>query len=263
MIRNQKKALTIMDKRRGWPIIDIHNHILPGLDDGPSTIHESIQLLKNARNQGITTVVASPHHLTSHYENSKEVILLKKRLLEEALKKENIDITIRATQEIRLSEDILTDIENDRLLPLTDINGEKHILLELPFQVIPMYLFHMLTILHDKNYKIILVHPERYEFLRKDHTLFQKICDFGVNLQINAGSLFGKHGRSAKKFAWKLLNEDAVTFIASDAHNLKNRPFFLEKAYKKIGKRIGMNTVTTLKKNAVIFDFNYSGQVLY
>ncbi|GAE95228.1 manganese-dependent protein-tyrosine phosphatase [Gracilibacillus boraciitolerans JCM 21714] len=140
-------------------MIDIHCHILPGMDDGPKHIEESVEMAENAVSQGINTIIATPHHLNGSYDNYKPDIITAVAQLNDRLQADNIPLTILPGQETRINGEFVTDLENNQLLPLNETSS--YLLVELPANHVPRYTKQLLFDLQLQNIKPIIVHPER------------------------------------------------------------------------------------------------------
>nr|WP_295974878.1 CpsB/CapC family capsule biosynthesis tyrosine phosphatase [uncultured Bacillus sp.] len=237
-------------------MIDIHCHILPGMDDGAQTIEESIQMAKEAVRQGIRTIVATPHY-NSRYANERPVIMTKVAELNDVLSTEQIPLTILPGQEIRLYGEMLKDLEAGKLIALAD---SSYLFVELPSGHVPHFTERLLYDIQMKGLVPIIVHPERNQEIIQNPDLLYHFVSNGALTQITAGSLCGQFGKNIKKFTQQLIEADLTHFIASDAHNVTTRPFKSEEAFAAVEKKFGMETVFYLKENAVLLT---SGKTVY
>ncbi|MGD6831753.1 tyrosine-protein phosphatase [Sutcliffiella halmapala] len=229
-------------------MIDIHCHILPSVDDGAKHMTESIEMARAAVQQGITTIVATPHHNDGKYMNKKEEILEKVEELNSRLKKEAIDLTILPGQECRISGEIIEHYENGEVLTLN--NTSKYIFIELPSSQVPLYTEKLVYDLQMKGLIPIIVHPERNAELIETPDKLYQLVKKGACTQVTAASVAGKFGKKIKKFSLDLIEANLVHFIASDAHNIKNRTFVMKEAYDVIGKEFGHDVMYMLMENA-------------
>src|SRR5699024_1965189 len=153
--------------RKGvFKVIDIHSHILPGVDDGAKTEEDSIAMAEAAVQQGIHTITATPHHLNGVFENVKPSIETSVAILQELFVQEGIPLTVLPGQEIRLNGNMIEDAETGELLT---VNHSKYIFVEFPTQDVPRYASNMMYNLQMAGYKPIIVHPERNEELLENH----------------------------------------------------------------------------------------------
>lgn len=228
-------------------MIDIHSHILPNLDDGASSYEEALLIAKAAVNEGITTIIATPHHQNGTYINSKNKIIEKVDELNLLLNKENIPLTILPGQETRIHGDLLNELEEDVILPL---NHSNYVFIELPSGHVPRYTEKMLFDIQMKGLTPIIVHPERNSEIVENPDLLYKLVSKGALTQITAISLTGHFGKNIKKFTLQLIESQLTHFIASDVHSLKNRPFRLNDGYGVLNREFGLDATYFYKENS-------------
>ncbi|WP_409253098.1 tyrosine-protein phosphatase [Bacillus sp. SCS-153A] len=230
-------------------IVDIHNHILPELDDGPADMHQALNMAKAAAASGITSIIATPHHQSEKYVCSPSEIIDKVDKLNTLLKEKNVKLDILPGMEIHLYPDICTDLTKapPSALPLAN---KKYILIELPYSYFPRYTESLLYELQIAGYIPILAHPERNSVIRKQPNLLYQLIKRGILVQVTAGSITGSFGRKTQSLVDKLLKHHFVHFIASDAHNTTSRPFKLTSAYEYIDKTYTASYTDYFKKNA-------------
>lgn len=230
-----------------YTVIDIHSHILPGIDDGAKTEEESLAMALDAVAQGITTVIATPHHKNGKYENKHENIKLHVSILNELLEKANIPLTLLPGQETRLNGDMLVDIRNNELLTLNDT---KYLFVEFPYGQVASYSSQVLFELQIAGYIPIIVHPERNaELIQHPNKLFEFVKQ-GALTQVTAGSVVGNFGRKIQKFSHQLIEANLTHFIASDAHNTGSRCFLLEDALMEVRKKFGTDCFYMFLENS-------------
>ncbi|QFF99875.1 hypothetical protein PB01_14155 [Psychrobacillus glaciei] len=228
-------------------LVDIHNHILPGLDDGAQSMEEAILLAANAVANGVTHIIATPHHLNGKYMNSSIVVKEAVASIFRELSNKNIPVKILPGQEIHLTPNILEDLDNNLL---TLANSGKYILIELPYNHIPAQTLESFYQIQLKGYIPIIAHPERNSELRRNKQLLYEFVNKGALIQITASSLIGANGRSLKMYTKKLIKHNLVHFISSDAHHYVKRPFLLKKAYQYVEKKFSESHVTYFSENA-------------
>jgi protein-tyrosine phosphatase len=211
--------------------IDIHCHVLPGLDEGPSTQEESVKMLQLAYEDGVTGIVATPHIMNGLYKNTKETI---DNAISELRRLAN-HVRIYIGAEIRIDRDLAARVVNNEL-PL--INNKKFILLELPTYVIPpiAQLENIVKSLKMHRITPIFAHPERNIPILKDLSVMEKLIRCGAFFQVTAMSLRDPGLRSP---VLKMINKGYVHAVASDAHDARKRPPILSVAYEIISKKIG------------------------
>jgi protein-tyrosine phosphatase len=225
------------DRFAGEKYADIHCHCLPGLDDGPATMSESIALCRALVNEDITTVVATPHQLGrfSEYNEAAQVREAVSALNEE-LKANNIVLAVMPGADVRVDERICKLLEEDRVLTLAD--GGKYILLELPHEVF-IDIEPLLDELASVGIQAIISHPERHSGLAKEAYVLAKWLEYPAHLQVTAGSLLGWFGSAAEKFGWGLLSSGLACLVATDCHDLDGRRPCMKTAFESINNRLG------------------------
>ncbi|WP_232696490.1 tyrosine-protein phosphatase [Brevibacillus daliensis] len=228
-------------------MIDIHVHILPGVDDGPRSQEEMILMAKQAVHNGITTVVATPHHRNGLYENPPETILQSLCETNTILQQQEIPLTILPGMEIRLYSDLINDLQKNQLIAFNQQN--RHILVELPHDHVPIYMERFIFELRLVGYVPIIAHPERNIHIRTNPNLLYRFIEMGAMAQMTAASLTGDMGKNVQKSAWDMINHQLIQFIASDAHNVGKRGFILREAYEVIEHRLGREYVQHYKES--------------
>ncbi|WP_285765482.1 CpsB/CapC family capsule biosynthesis tyrosine phosphatase [Peribacillus sp. SI8-4] len=229
-------------------MIDIHCHILPGVDDGSTEVDASISMAKKAVESGITHVYATPHHLNEKYVNVKRDIIARVVKLSESFQQADIPLTIHLGQEVRIHRDLLTSLEKEEILTLDDKG--RHMLLELPSGRVPTYTQDMIYELLLQGITPIIVHPERNkELLENPKRLFELVQE-GALTQITSGSMIGNFGKRIQSFSKKIIDHNLAHFLATDAHNIGSRGFTLHEAYDTITKMYGIERTFYFKENA-------------
>jgi len=197
-------------------MVDMHSHVLPGIDDGAQTPQESIALIRAMIDMGIKKVIATPHIMADYYKNTPESINNALTILKAELEKEGIAIPVEAAAEHYFDETFEARIEQDNLM----IIGKNYVLFEFSFISLPPNHIAVLQKIRDKGYKPILAHPERYAYLSLDQ--LKMLHDWGCDFQLNTISLTGYYGAGVKKQAELLVDSQLIDFISSDMHNLKH-----------------------------------------
>ncbi len=201
--------------------IDMHTHILPGIDDGSSSFEESVALARCYVNVGIKKVVATPHFIPgTAWATPVDKILEIVNVLQNSLNREGIDLEILPGMEIAFHKKLEDRIEQGHVLPLGD---SRHYLIEPSFNGEQDLLLEALSALLEGGNKIILAHPERIYGLQGKIENIRLLVDRGLLIQLNAGSMLGYFGRSTKEFAQGLWEQDCFHFIASDTHDMNKR----------------------------------------
>lgn len=228
-------------------MIDIHSHILPGLDDGAKTIEDSLDMAREAVKEGIHTIIATPHHKNSCYENPREVVLQKVGELNETLNENKIELIILPGQETALHGDILENVQLGNILTL---NQTQYIFIELPAGHVPRYTHQVLFEMQNRGMIPIIVHPERNRGIMEQPEILYQLIKRGALAQLTASSICGVFGKNIKKFSHRLVEANLVHFIASDAHNTIHRTFHMADAFDVIHSRYGEDIVYLFKENA-------------
>jgi protein-tyrosine phosphatase len=228
-------------------MIDIHSHILPSVDDGAQTIDDAIVMAKAAVAEGITTIIATPHHRNGTFENPKETIIERVSALNEALQQNQISLTVLPGQEIRIHGEWLDHYHQGELLPLANTN---YVLIELPSNHVPRYTEQLLFDIQMQGMIPVIAHPERNAELIEHPDLLYQFVKKGALTQLTASSVAGHFGKKIKQFSLQMIEANLAHFIASDAHNTTNRTFHMREAYKTLAKEFGSQAVYIFQENA-------------
>lgn len=227
-------------------MIDIHNHLLYGIDDGSKSIEESIDVLRDLESVGYTDIILTPHYIRdSKYNHSANDNYKLLKELKNRIKENDININLYLGNEIFIDEGIFELLIDGEIYSL---NGSKNLLIELPMNgEFPGYL-EIFSDLIDKGCNIILAHPERYLSFQKDYNKVIELKQMGVMFQSNLGSLNGKYGKESKKLIKKLLKDKKVTFLATDIHHKKHDLNDFKKAKKHALKYVSEKEFNALVK---------------
>ena len=212
-------------------MIDLHSHILFETDDGSKSLEESVIMAKEAYDAGFTTICCTPHYLEPQYKKTKEENTKTLERLKEELEKHNIPMELFLGNEIYIVNNIEELVENNIT---SRMGNSEYILFELP-------LFQKLTnavdIIRNLPYtKLILAHPERYEYVQKDISYLDDFIEMGVLLQGNYESILGKYGRTAQKTLKKLLKQKKIDFLSTDTHKKSSTYTKMEEIQRKLRK---------------------------
>ena len=218
-------------------MIDLHCHILPGVDDGANTMEESVEMARLAVKEGITHILATPHHMNRHWFNEKQDVIKLVTQLQTELDRQGIDLTLFPGQEVRLYGEIVQDIKEDKIL-FTD-EQQQYLLIEFPTETIPSYAERLFYDLQSSGRTPIIVHPERNHEILKNPNRLKDFIDKGALAQLTAASYTGGFGKKIEKVSRQLIEANLVHFIASDAHNVTNRAFHMKEAYDLLLKDYG------------------------
>lgn len=217
----------------GQGFVDIHSHILPGIDDGAANLDEAVAMMEAARQSGTAVLVASPHASPAYsYDRERTETLLD-------------ELRARAPSGLRLIRGCdfhltFTNVERALISP-TDfaINGRCWLLMELSELTVFANTGALWRRLEEAGLRIILTHPERNALLRQRFDVIEQWAAEGRCMQITAGSLLGEFGRAAQRFAIRMLDAGLAHFVASDAHDIRRRPPRLDLAYRWLAERYG------------------------
>ncbi len=224
-------------------MIDIHAHILPGLDDGPRTMDESLRMCELYVAQGVTTVVATPHMCDPRFDVSPQAVRNSARELSEACCQRGLSLDVLPGGDIRLQPELLQVLDAGELLTINDTG--KYLLLELPPQVVPR-IEGLVFELAVRGVTPILSHPERnLEFCRKPYRLVD-LVERGCLVQVTAGSLFGQFGPVAKQMVKRILEAGLVHVVAGDAHSSRGRRPELRRAAELLMSLVGEDVTSNL-----------------
>lgn len=213
-----KNRILLKDQLRGFT--DIHNHILPGIDDGAANVEESIVLIKEFGKLGVTEFIATPHIMNDYYPNTPESIAKALHELQEALAKGGLDnVKIRFAAEYMLDHSFMELMAKEKLLTLK----KNLVLVEMSYFQPPINLKEILFNLQTKGYKPILAHPERYAFLHsKNLDQYIDLKNRGCYFQLNILSLIGHYGKNMQETAFKLLDANMIDYIGTDTHQKRH-----------------------------------------
>ncbi len=209
-------------------MIDLHSHLLPGIDDGPETLDSALDLARHAAAAGIRVSVVTPHMHAGRYENRAANIRLAAQQFQAELDVNGIALRIRAAAEVRLDHDILTWVSEAQVPFLGTWRGERVMLLELPHSHVPVGADKLVEWLLKQGIRPMIAHPERNKDIMRSIDKLLPFVRLGCLLQVTAGAVAGNFGEVVRIRAVDLLGKGWVTVLASDAHNLEARPPELE-----------------------------------
>jgi len=220
-------------------MIDLHNHLLPGIDDGSPDLETSLALARLAVQDGITHMVCTPHIHPGRYDNTPKTIQTAQARFVEGLAAANIPLTVSAAAEVRFGVEVITDIQQEAIPFLGDWEGTKVLLLEFPHEGIPFGAENLISWLLQQNITPMLAHPERNKGIMRTPSRLKPYIELGCLLQVTASSVTGFFGPVAKNISQDLIEQGLVTILASDAHNLRHRPPILSEGLRQAARIIG------------------------
>lgn len=229
-------------------MIDIHSHILPGIDDGAGNEQISMAMARQAVSEGITQIVATPHHRNRSWDNPKPSVLKRVKALNQLFETEQIALTVLPGQEPRIFGE-MADTEADQELVTINNNG-KYLLVEFPTPHVPRYAQQLFYDLQVKGVTPVIVHPERNQEIFDHPAILYEFINNGVLSQVTAASLIGQNGKKTQKKTQQFIENNLTHFVASDAHNVTTRPFYMQKAFLVLKKEFGRELANQFKENA-------------
>ena len=229
-------------------MIDIHAHILPGIDDGAEDTQEAIEMAKLAVSSGITAIVATPHvnlpgvydnYYNKNYEESFQ-------WLKKSFQRAEIPLQLYSGMEVFVTSDVPQLIKEGKLLT---INGGRYMLVEFAFDEEPAYVKRMLKEIAELRVIPVVAHAERYEFLQDNPRIAMQWKELGYVVQANKGSFVGRFGRRTREVAYQLLDKNLISVIASDCHGSYQRTPFMLEVYETLMKDYSKKQLETLFKD--------------
>lgn len=205
---------------------DMHAHLLPAIDDGSTSIENSLELITGLQELGFTQLLATPHVMYDFYKNPTEKILSKLDEVRNALDKNNINIKIDASAEYYFDEELKDRLSKNDII---SFGKENYLLFEFSYFNEHQGVFETLSEMFEKGYTPLLAHPERYPYFVEDLEKFDQLKEMGVKFQLNLLSLVGNYGDSAIHGANYLIDKGFIDFMGSDIHRTTHLPK-LEKA---------------------------------
>lgn len=222
-------------------MIDIHSHIVFGVDDGPSTKEESLALLRKAFSQGVRVIVSTSHRRKNMFETPEEIIMTNFKEVKKLVQKELPDLTILYGAEIYYSQDALEKLESKEIPTLNDT---QYALIEFSTRTPYWEIRNALSKILLLGVTPVIAHIERYDELENNKKRVKELIDMGCYTQINSSTvlkprLFGDKYRLFKKRAQYFLSHNLVHCVASDMHNLSSRPPYMKQAFDAISHQYG------------------------
>lgn len=225
------------------PFVDIHCHLLPGLDDGPSVLDEALDMAEMAVADGIGTIIATPHQLGNFAKNAGTTIRLAADKFQQLLDQRRVPLRVLPGADVRIEPDLVRKIRSGEVLTLGD--RRRHVLLELPHDVyVP--LDRLLSELKAAGVIGVLSHPERNRGLLNQPAVLRPLVERGCLLQVTAASLIGSFGSVVQTFSESLIAQGLVHFVSTDAHGTNVRPPMLRAAFQRVIELSGRETAVDL-----------------
>ena len=217
--------------------IDLHSHLIPGIDDGSQSMEESLNLLKGMETLGYEKVITTPHIMADSYKNTPDIINSGLLMLRMEAKRAGISLYIEAAAEYYLDDGFIQLLEKGNMLT---ISKDEYLLFETSYMAKPINLEEMIFDIGAAGYVPLFAHPERYRYIKEPEKEYGRLKELGVLFQVNLNSFSGHYGRSAKKNAEFLSKHGMIDFLGSDVHHKKQvetlSNVFLSDAYANIFK---------------------------
>lgn len=227
-------------------LVDLHCHILPGLDDGSPDLEHSLNLAREAVADGVTHILATPHHLDNEYVNHATDVVKAATDFQAQLDARGIELAVFPGQEVHINGDLLQRYDD-----LLGIDENKHyMLLEFPHGEVPGYAKRLIFDLRKVGTTPVIVHPERNRGFQKNLDLLYDFISEGALAQLTATSYLGGFGSRVQEISEQLVAHNLVQIMASDAHTLKGRKFVLGEAFDKLTKKMGSEVAQQFELNA-------------
>src|SRR5215471_10612594 len=217
-------------------MIDLHCHLLPGIDDGSDNLAMSLAMARMASSDGITTIACTPHILPGVYNNTGPQIRAAVAGLQQRISEAGIAITVVTGADVHIAPDLGIQLRQGRALTL---NNSRYLLLEPPHHVLPPRLEDLIFGLQAAGYVPILTHPERLSWVEGHYDLIGRLVSSSVLMQITAGSVRGRFGRRPRYWAERMLDEGLCHLLATDAHNTEQRAPRMADARDLVAQRLG------------------------
>ena len=196
--------------------VDMHSHLIPGIDDGAKTLEDSVAYCKRFLEMGISHIITTPHVMADGYRNDRSIIMAGRDRVREALKHQGIPVMFDAAAEYYHDENLSDLIEANDLMYF----GDKYVLVELSYMFPPHTLHDFIYRIQSKGYRFVLAHPERYPYFSdKGLSSYAQLREKSVYFQVNLGSFIGMYGPHAQRAATELTDSGMVDFVSSDLHN--------------------------------------------
>ncbi|QOX68347.1 tyrosine protein phosphatase (plasmid) [Levilactobacillus brevis] len=229
-------------------MVDLHCHLLQGIDDGSKNMTISLRLAREATKNGVTHALLTPHHMNGRYVNHKQDVIRRTKEFQKQLKNHNIPLMVFPGQEVRINGQLLTALDEDDIL-FAD-TGNRYLMLEFPDDDVSHYTNQMIFDLQQRGITPVIVHPERNTKIMAQPELLYQLLEKGCLSQITASSYVGTFGKKVENFSRQLIEAGQGYVFASDAHNLPGRKYEMRQAFEKLSQEFGGELVEQYQNNA-------------
>jgi len=241
-------------------VIDLHSHILPGIDDGAPDIETSLAMARMAVDQGIKVMAATPHFMPGVYDNESNDVRHRVKHLQTALQNAGIPLDIVTGCDAHIRPDFGACLHDGRILT---INDSRYVLFEPPHISMPQRMDELMFNVLASGFVPILTHPERLRWIEQNYAMMVKLADQGVLMQITCGSLTGNFGQRAQYWAKRMMADGRVHILATDTHDTRKRPPTMLKAFEIAVAELGLDEAKNLVliRPAMILDNEPANQL--
>ncbi len=224
-------------------MIDLHSHILPGIDDGAPNWAASMAIAEMAAQDGIEVMAATPHFMPGLYDNNTPEVMSLVDQLNDRLADKGVNLTVVCGGDVHIRPDLLSVLRSGEV---PTIHGSQYFLFEPSHITVPQRLADLVHNLHAGGFEPILTHPERLKWIEGKYDLMCELEKSGVWMQITCGSLTGRFGKRPKYWAERMLAEGRVKILATDAHNVTSRPPLMAEAFDIAVREVGLDEARNL-----------------
>ncbi|WP_203649332.1 tyrosine-protein phosphatase [Secundilactobacillus yichangensis] len=229
-------------------MIDLHCHLLPGVDDGSANLDNSLKLATEAVNNGVEYALLTPHHMNGVYINHRVDVIRETAEFQKQLRAHSIHLTVFPGQEVRINGELLRALDQHDILFADE--GDQYLMLEFPDDDVPAYTADMIYQLQQRGVIPVIVHPERNTKIMSHPDLIYDLLQKGCLSQITASSFVGTFGEKVEHFSQQLVKAGQCYIFASDAHNLPGRKYEMKEAFDKLQVEFGRELVEEFEDNA-------------
>jgi len=217
-------------------LIDLHSHLLPGIDDGAKDLEQSLDMARMAVAGGVTVMACTPHIFPGVYDNKGDYICQLIEWLQAHISAAGIPLHLVSGADVHVAPDLTSKLRNGEALSL---NGSRYVLIEPPHHVLPPRTDDIFFNLLSAGYIPILTHPERMSWIDRHYDMLEQLVRSGAWMQITAGAILGKFGSRPRDWSERMLKEGLVHIVASDAHDTVRRPPNLQEAFGTLCSWVG------------------------